>query len=69
MKKIFENPDTSGRIAKWAIELGEYGVKFEPHHAIKAQVLADFLTEITMDVGTSGSAVDSETMVDLSSEE
>lgn len=56
LKKIFENPDTSGRVAKWAIELSEYGIKFEPRRAIKTQALADFLAEMTIDVGSSDSA-------------
>lgn len=36
-------------MAKWAIELSEYGVEFRPRPAIKAQVLADFLVEMTLD--------------------
>lgn len=34
-------------MAKWAIELSEYGVEFQLKLAIKAQVLADFLVEMT----------------------
>lgn len=64
-QRIFENPDTSGRVAKCAIELSEYVIKFEP--AIKAQALADFLAEMTMDVGSSGSAPAKEVATDLRS--
>ncbi|XP_012857161.1 PREDICTED: uncharacterized protein LOC105976442 [Erythranthe guttata] len=47
LKQILRSPQTSGRLAKWAIELREYGVEFKPRPAIKAQVLADFLVEMT----------------------
>jgi ribonuclease HI len=32
---------------KWAIELAEFDLHFEPRHAIKSQVLADFVAERT----------------------
>ncbi|XP_012858055.1 PREDICTED: uncharacterized protein LOC105977295 [Erythranthe guttata] len=47
LKQILRSPETSGRLAKWAIELSEYGVEFKPRPAIKAQILADFLVEMT----------------------
>ncbi|XP_076922471.1 uncharacterized protein LOC143584238 [Bidens hawaiensis] len=38
--------ELSGRLAKWAIELGEYAIEYKPRLAIKGQVLADFIAEI-----------------------
>ncbi|XP_011069647.1 uncharacterized protein LOC105155469 [Sesamum indicum] len=38
-------PDTSGRMIKWAVELGEFDIEFQTRNAIKAQVFADFLVE------------------------
>ncbi|GKF78579.1 hypothetical protein Tco_0234147, partial [Tanacetum coccineum] len=38
-------PEKSGRIAKWAIELGEHEIKFRGRNSIKGQILADFLAE------------------------
>ncbi|GKE40308.1 hypothetical protein Tco_1463713 [Tanacetum coccineum] len=35
-----------GRIAKWAIELGEHDIEFKGHNSIKGQTLADFLEKI-----------------------
>nr|KYP44428.1 Gypsy retrotransposon integrase-like protein 1 [Cajanus cajan] len=32
---------------KWSIELSEFAIRYEPRGAIKAQVLADFLVELT----------------------
>ncbi|XP_071688009.1 uncharacterized protein [Rutidosis leptorrhynchoides] len=45
IKHILKNPESSGRLAKWAIELGEYEINFSPRHAVKGQILADFLLE------------------------
>ncbi|XP_071715219.1 uncharacterized protein [Rutidosis leptorrhynchoides] len=36
---------SSGRLAKWDIELGEYEINFAPRNAVKGQILADFLLE------------------------
>ncbi|CAA0814729.1 Unknown protein, partial [Striga hermonthica] len=40
-------PTVSGRLVKWAVELSEYSIKYEPRRAIKAQALADFIQEGT----------------------
>ncbi|XP_071719402.1 uncharacterized protein [Rutidosis leptorrhynchoides] len=40
-------PEKSGRMPKWAIELGEHDNDFQARHSIKAQVLADFMVETT----------------------
>src|SRR3954464_6667632 len=42
---IIQNRESTGRIAKWAIELGAYHIKYEPRTAIKSQVLADFMND------------------------
>ncbi|GKD15611.1 reverse transcriptase domain-containing protein, partial [Tanacetum coccineum] len=36
----------SGILAKWAIELGEHDISYQPRTSIRGQVLADFLAEI-----------------------
>lgn len=46
-KAVLHKPEVSGRLAKWAIELGEYDVIFRPSTAIKSQVLADFVAEFS----------------------
>ncbi|KAL0455884.1 UNVERIFIED_CONTAM: Retrovirus-related Pol polyprotein from transposon gypsy [Sesamum latifolium] len=45
MGHIMTRPDASGRLVKWAVELGEYDVEYQSRTAIKAQVLADFVVE------------------------
>ena len=45
LSELFRNPEASVRIAKWAAELSEYHIIFEPRTAIKSQVLADFIID------------------------
>ncbi|XP_027165899.1 uncharacterized protein LOC113765851 [Coffea eugenioides] len=51
IRQILVRPETSGRLTKWAIELGEYDLSYEPRTAIKTQALADFLAELTFTEG------------------
>src|SRR3954463_7684042 len=44
---IIQNREATGRIAKWAIELGAYHVKYESCTAIRSQALADFINDWT----------------------
>lgn len=41
-------PDTSGKMAKWVLELFEFDLVFHPRPSIKAQVLVDFVMECTI---------------------
>ncbi|CAK9165889.1 unnamed protein product [Ilex paraguariensis] len=47
LKRILGKPDVSGRLLKWAVELGEFDIQYQPRTAIKAQALADFVAELT----------------------
>ncbi|GAV88759.1 RVT_3 domain-containing protein [Cephalotus follicularis] len=47
LKQVLAKPDTSDRLIKWSVKLGEYDVKFEARPAIKSQVLADFVGDNT----------------------
>ncbi|XP_022031135.1 uncharacterized protein K02A2.6-like [Helianthus annuus] len=46
VQNMLEKPENSGRLAKWAVELGEHNITYVPRKAIKAQVLADFIIEV-----------------------
>ena len=46
IRQILSKLDLSGRLTKWAIELGVYDIKYVMKSAKKGQVLADFLVEI-----------------------
>jgi len=48
VKQILKRPDMTGRLVKWAIELAEYDITYEPRGPIKAQALVDFLAELTL---------------------
>ncbi|XP_070049871.1 uncharacterized protein [Nicotiana tomentosiformis] len=39
--------DKGSRLAKWAIELSEYDIIYQPRTAIKSQVLADFVEDFS----------------------
>ena len=41
-------PEAVGRMVLWAIELSQFDIKYHPRTAIKAQTLADFITEFTI---------------------
>ncbi|GKA04746.1 reverse transcriptase domain-containing protein [Tanacetum coccineum] len=45
LKQILARLEKSGRIAKWAIELGEHEIEFRRRNSVKGQILADFLAE------------------------
>ncbi|KAG7588683.1 Integrase catalytic core [Arabidopsis suecica] len=52
LRTILHSPNQSGRLAKWAVELSEYDIEYKSRVSMKAQVLADFLTELPV-LGTS----------------
>ena len=46
LQGTIHKPDLSGRMARWAMELSEYGIQYKTRLSKKGQVLADFLAEI-----------------------
>ncbi|KAL5537740.1 hypothetical protein UlMin_045713 [Ulmus minor] len=47
LRQILQNPECSGRLAKWAIELSEFDIEYKPRTSIKGQAVADFISEFT----------------------
>ncbi|GKV00924.1 hypothetical protein SLEP1_g13532 [Rubroshorea leprosula] len=47
LRQILHKPKCSGRLIKWAVELGEFELTFQQRSAIRAQALADFIVECT----------------------
>jgi hypothetical protein len=47
LRAILHNSNATGNIAKWAAELAEFQLDFQPCHAVKSQVLVDFIVEWT----------------------
>ncbi|CAL2247795.1 unnamed protein product [Prunus armeniaca] len=47
LRQVHQKPETSGRLVKWAIELGEFDIQFKPRPAEKGQAVADFIFELT----------------------
>ncbi|CAJ2652108.1 unnamed protein product [Trifolium pratense] len=47
IKSLLGRPDMAGRMLKWSLELSEFDIRYENRKALKAQVLADFVAEMT----------------------
>jgi hypothetical protein len=45
LRAVLQNPNVTGNIAKWATELAKFELDFVARHAIKSQVLTDFIAE------------------------
>ncbi|XP_021986714.1 uncharacterized protein LOC110883213 [Helianthus annuus] len=46
LQQVLHKPEISGRLAKWAIELGALDIEYQKQIAVKGKVIADFLAEI-----------------------
>ncbi|GJR81872.1 reverse transcriptase domain-containing protein [Tanacetum coccineum] len=50
IKQILNKSEASGKLAKYAVELGAYNITYIPRTTIKGQVLADFVNEVPVGV-------------------
>jgi len=47
IRKVLQNSNVAGRMVRWAVELSEFDVQYEPKGPIKGQVYADFVVEFS----------------------
>ncbi|GJW01868.1 reverse transcriptase domain-containing protein [Tanacetum coccineum] len=60
IKNILSNPEVAGRMQKWSIQLGEFGIHYRPRISVKGQVLADFIVERPEEEGQDDSTKEEE---------
>ncbi|KAM1961256.1 hypothetical protein ACFX16_021719 [Malus domestica] len=65
LRQILQSPDTSGRMIKWAIALGEFDTSYQPKPTEKGQAVADFIADFTYPVDIASTP---ETVASLPSE-
>jgi hypothetical protein len=59
LRVVLHNPNATGNIAKWVVELAELELDFIARHTIKSQVLADFVADWTLPPSLPGELDDS----------
>jgi len=47
IQKVLKKPEIAGRMVKWAVELSEFDIKYQPRGPIKGQIFADFVVELS----------------------
>ncbi|XP_062118831.1 uncharacterized protein LOC133832510 [Humulus lupulus] len=47
LRQVLQKLETSSHLLKWAVELGQFEIKYQLWSAIKGQALADFIVECT----------------------
>jgi hypothetical protein len=45
--RVLQSKEATGRIAQWAVKIGQYDVEFVSRRAIKSEALVDFIVEWT----------------------
>ncbi|XP_074356057.1 uncharacterized protein LOC141695732 [Apium graveolens] len=57
LRQVLHKPESSGRMLKWAVKLGQFDLEYMPRTAIKGQALAHFLLEFDSVVDDKDGAV------------
>jgi len=57
IQKVLKKPDVAGRMVKWAVELSEFDIKYEPQGPIKGRIFVDFVVELSSNQQGSGAGV------------
>ena len=45
LQRILQNPEATGRIVEWALELSSFGLKFGSTSPIQSMAYTEFITE------------------------
>ncbi|CAL2237952.1 unnamed protein product [Prunus armeniaca] len=61
LRHVLQKPETSGRLVKWVIELGEFDIQSRPMPVEKGQAVADFISELTPTVPPKPASPDADT--------
>jgi len=48
IQKVLQKPNVAGRMVRWALEMSEFDIQYEPRGSIKGQVYADFVVELSL---------------------
>jgi hypothetical protein len=67
LKMLLQRSNFLGRITKWRVQLGLYGIKYKPRTTIKGQVLVDFIAEFQQDSDAPVLTIPVENQFDLGS--
>ena len=51
LRRMMSNPEATGQLALWAIELSKFDIQYHSRIAIKGQIIANFIAEFTSDEG------------------
>ena len=46
LRQVLQKPDALGQLLKWAIQLSQFKIEFQPQPAIKRQALTNFIAEL-----------------------
>jgi len=47
IQKVLQKPDVAGRMVRWAVELSEFDIEYEPRGSNKGKIYADFVVELS----------------------
>ena len=47
IRQVPQKPDLAGRMIVWSMELSEFSLEYRPHRHCKAQVLPNFIVELS----------------------
>ncbi|XP_022042038.1 uncharacterized protein LOC110944696 [Helianthus annuus] len=60
VKNVLEKPKKFGRLAKWAVELGEHNITYVLRKVVKAQIIFDFILEVPKEATTKVNTINTE---------